>query len=329
MTKLLTIWIPTYRRPRALAGLLSNLQQLGLADLAEVVVSDNDPEGALSAAFARGQAPLPANVLYRCNPANLSAGVNFLRAFEVCHTPWLMIVGDDDLFAPTAVEQLQQLLADLPSSVIAVKFDSGLYGAQKRCCVSGLAGYVAQLDPCSYPDAFNNLCLVSNWLFRCDRYRQHLASAYLGYSSKISHLFPALKACALEGGQLLFLPSQPVLHGTTEESSWPKAPTWVEMAITLSMFSGFVEPSDRQSLLRLLFHGDWRRNVVKCLRVHQFYSDGHQGFGAWKIHAHLTWAFPGYCLALVVSLPLLLLRPDLWPRRLRQKLGEPGSVDRW
>jgi hypothetical protein len=329
VNKPLTIWIPTYRRPGALATLLANLHQVGLTALADVVVSDNDPEGPLATAVASGGSPLPPEIHYRCNPANLSAGVNFLRAFEICHTPWLMIVGDDDLFAPVAVELLRAVLATLPPAVVAVKFDSGLYGAQQTCQAPGLQAYVDQLDPQCYADAFNNLCLVSNWLFRCEPYRRHLASAYLGYSSKLSHLFPALRACARDGGQLLFLPSQPIIHGTTAESSWPKAATWYEMAITLTSFSGFVDPPDRNALLRLLFHSDWRRTIAKCLRVHQFYSDGRHGVNAWQIHGYLALISGGYRLALLLALPLLLVPADRLPRRLSQQLGDPGSIERW
>jgi glycosyltransferase involved in cell wall biosynthesis len=329
MPKSLTIWIPTYRRSRQLDALLANLQQCGLTTLAEVIVSDNDPDGALAQAISRQEQPLPPGVHYRCNPANLSAGVNFLRAFECCHTPWLMIVGDDDLFATSAAADLEALIANVSPSVLAVKFDSSLFGQQPLCHAGGLQGYVDQLPPEHYPEAFNNLCLVSNWLFRCGPYRRHLASAYLGYSSKLSHLFPVLRACARDGGQLLFSPLQPVLHGTTEGSSWPKAATWYEMAMTLSTFCGFVDRADRVALQRLLFHSDWRRNVAKCLRVHQFYGDRRQGVSSWQIHGHLALMSGGYRLALLLALPLLLLPAARLPRRLLQQLGDPGSVERW
>jgi len=329
VSKLLTIWVPTYRRPHQLAQLLDNLVQLNFTAWADVIVSDNDPESPMAAAAAAGSLALPLGVAYRCNPANLSAGVNFLRAFEHCRTPWLMIVGDDDLFEPGAIEGLQGLIQEVSRSVLGVKFDSGLFGAQTAIVESGLQDYVNHLKPVQYADALNNLCLVSNWLFRTDPCRRHLAAAYLGYSSKISHLFPLLRACAREGGQMLFSPVCPVRHGFSEDSSWPKAPTWFEMAVTLSSFCGFLERADRAALLRLVFHTDWRRMVAKCLRVQQFYGDRVEGVGPWGVHAQLALVSGGYRLALLVCWPLLLVPPDWLPRRLLRQLGDPGRVERW
>lgn len=328
-TKPLTIWIPTYRRPEMLAALLDNLQQCDLMRLAQVVISDNDPGGPLSQAIEEGQVRLPAGVTYRCNVANLSAGVNFLRGFECCETPWLMIVGDDDRFEPGAATLLEPLLACLADSVLAVKFDSSLFGQQSHCQATALRTYVTSLQPRHYPAAFNNLCLISNWLFRAEPYRRHLSSAYLGYSSKLSHLFPLLRANEREGGDLLFSELQPVRHGTTEDSSWPKAATWYEMVVTLSTFCGFIAPADRADLLRLLLHSDWRRYVLKCLRIQQFYGDRRQGIDPWSIHAHLAILSWQYGFALLLSLPLLFVPTARLPRRIREKLGDPGRIDRW
>lgn len=329
LTKLLTIWIPTYRRPAALQALLRSIESSGLIAFADVVVSDNDPQGSLAEAVAQGNTRLRANAGYRCNVANLSAGVNFLRAFEHCSTPWLMIVGDDDLFALSAADIIYDQLIALPASVMAVKFDSDLFGNQPCCCVSSLPDYVAQLSPSSYPSAFNNLCFISNWVFNCESCCRHLGSAYLGYSSKLSHLFPPLQGCSKEGGKLLFLASQPVIHGSADTSSWPKAATWYEMVMTLSSFSGFANRSDRSALLSLLLHGDWRRYVIKCLRIQQFYANPHHGVTAWTIHVQLACLSAGYRFALLLVLPLLLFSVARWPRLLIDQLGDPGSIDRW
>lgn len=96
MTKALTIWIPTYRRLGPLRALRASLREGALLELAKVIVSDNDPE-------SDGEALVGFRALgvgYRRNSANLTAGVNFLRAFECCTTEWLMIVGDDYLSPP-------------------------------------------------------------------------------------------------------------------------------------------------------------------------------------------------------------------------------------
>lgn len=327
--KLLTIWIPTYRRPQALAALLDNLERTGLTQLAEVIVSDNDPHGSNPSSSTHGEFSCSPDIAYRRNVANLSAGVNFLKGFEVCRTPWLMIVGDDDLFSPDAASTLHSLINSMPLGVIAIKFDSTLFGHQQFCRSTGLVDYVDQLDACYYAEAFNNICLVSNWLFRSDSCRPHLASAYLGYSSKLSHLFPLLRACTCEGGQILFLPSQLVLHGSTEMSSWPKAATWYEMVMTITNFTGFIDSPNRNALLRLLFHSDWRRTIAKCLRVHQFYGRHSEDVKEWRVHIHLASCSFTYFCSLLLVLPLLLLPPDRLPRRLLKQLGDPGCVERW
>lgn len=325
-TQVLTIWIPTYQRPAHLAALLNSILTADLLKLADVVISDNSqaPCSEEVAAYCS------AGVTYRQNIANLSAGVNFLRAFEECTTPWLMIVGDDDSFIEAAVDMMAAVIAALPAAVVALKFDSSLFGFQTSCQTAGLLPYLLALSPQQYPEFFNNLLLVSNWLFRVESCRPHLAAAYLGYSSKCSHLFPPLRACALDGGLLAFSPLQPVVYGLPSDGEgWPKAPTWFEMAMTLSTFSGFIDPASRFALKRLLFHSDWRRLALKSLRVGSYYSQRGVDIGPWRIHVHLCLLSWRYCLVMLLILPLLLLPSIWWPRSLRLKVGDPGRIDRW
>jgi hypothetical protein len=332
MTKLLTIWIPTFQRPQQLARLIANLSSCGLSSFADIVISDNDPNSSKDLALAQLPAEASAarqQLTYIRNPSNLTAGINFLRAFEYTKTPWLMIVGDDDLFDARRIADLQALLHNLDPAIAAVKFDSSLFGMQRTSCVPSLKDYVIGLQRSQYPEAFNNLCLISNWLFRPEPFLQNISSAFLGYSSKISHLFPVLRACAESGQRIQFSGLQPVIHGSTAESSWPKAATWAEMIITMSCFSGFIDRSNRRAILTLLLHSDWRRYVAKCLRIQQFYGGAAVGISPWRIHGQLCLLSLPYLSAFLLSLPLLALPQRLLPKRIRRRIGEPGSVDRW
>ena len=57
-------------------------------------------------------------------------------------------------------------------SIIAIKFDSNLYGSQPECLSPGLDKYVNLIDTPCYPKALNNLCLISNWIFRREFYQK-------------------------------------------------------------------------------------------------------------------------------------------------------------
>ncbi len=307
---------------------MSNLQEGNLDKFANIVVSDNDPE-AISLLEEEDFKHFWRNSFsYRQNKANISAGANFLRAFEKCDTQWLMIIGDDDLFDLKLIPEFLDIINSLPIDIIGVKFDSSLFGLQNNLFSIGLSDYVQALDKSAYPDAFNNLCLISNWLFQCEPCRRYISSAYLGYSSKVSHLFPLLNASSQEGLRIYFSDFKPILHGYSEES-WPKAPTWFEMSITLSSFFGFIGNEDRTSLLRLIFHNDWRRNVAKCLRVQHFYSSSNTFISPFRIHCYLAVLSRSYFIALIISMPLLIIPRRLLPRFILKRLGNPGSIERW
>ena len=329
MLKPLTIWIPTFQRHSQLLRLLDSIIETDIMSLADIVISDNDPESDLNRDLPRQSLDSCFQIKYIRNSANLSAGANFLRAFESCRTSWLMIVGDDDTFDCSAALEIAESLRCCDQDVVGIKFDSSLYGKQKLYQAASLSDWVDQLRSADYADAFNNLCLVSNWIFRASPCRRYLSSGYLGYSSKVSHLFPAINAASASRSRLFFSPLKPVIHGCDNSSSWPKGPTWYEMVITLQTFTGFILESDRRALLRLLHHGRILRNAAKCLRIHQYYSTRGEGVRPWIIHAHLILGSWQYLIALISVFPFLFLPFALMPRALRRRLGDPGRPDRW
>ena len=79
----------------------------------------------------------------------------------------------------------------------------------------------------------------------------------------------------------------------------------------------------------MLFHKDWGRTLVKCLRVSSFYGNRSQGVTSLAVHLHLALLSWRYGVVLLLLAPLLWVPQAWYPGILRQKLGDPGSVERW
>lgn len=116
---LLTIAIPTYRRPDTLAEAVQSALSQDMDQPFEVVVVDNDPESAGHEAL---QAAVPAivgaNVRYLRNRRNLGMCGNSNRCVEMARGEWITILHDDDLVDP---EFGRTMLAEL--SADGARFD--------------------------------------------------------------------------------------------------------------------------------------------------------------------------------------------------------------
>ena len=103
----LTIAIPTYNRPEALARTLRSLKpQLERFPDVSVVILDNHSDVPVKAGLAK----LPelsefVGAVLR-NPYNLRPSGNFMRCFECCEAGWLWILADDDEVRDDAIESI-------------------------------------------------------------------------------------------------------------------------------------------------------------------------------------------------------------------------------
>lgn len=98
--KILTIAIPTFNRLDTLKLLLDSIfeQMNNNADLKEkieIFVSDNNSDDGTAnilKEFARLE-----NINYNINKTNLGSSINVVKCFEYANTPYVWIIGDDDL----------------------------------------------------------------------------------------------------------------------------------------------------------------------------------------------------------------------------------------
>lgn len=211
----LSIVIPSYNRN---ATVLANLPVL-LAQLrpgVELRILDNCSRIPLSETLGPLLAQHPnADVQVIRHATNVGAAANILRSFEVAHSPWLWILGDDDLVAPDAIDVILHNILAHPN-VVFFNFATSTMRAQglrpRDFDTVGQAGFVTGHD---FPGNVNFMS-VGVWHAPSALPAMHLAYHY-AYS--MSPTFVLLLATLGAAGRCRF--SQQVLVDTvtTAEAS--------------------------------------------------------------------------------------------------------------
>lgn len=97
---LLTIAIPTYNRPDKVKNqVLSLIPQINAE--VNLIIIDNHSDIETSSLFS--EYALPDNVKFIRNKFNIGADANIAKCFELCDTPWLWTLSDDDILTNDAV----------------------------------------------------------------------------------------------------------------------------------------------------------------------------------------------------------------------------------
>lgn len=109
---LLTIAIPTYKRPKYLAQAIDSAVQQKNVDLNyEIIVVNNDPETDLKDIESRYQnSDVP--VTFYVNERNLGMIGNVNRCIELANGEYIAYLHDDDILLPNYVEKIGKILKD-------------------------------------------------------------------------------------------------------------------------------------------------------------------------------------------------------------------------
>lgn len=321
----LTLWIPSYKRPRDLRLLLQQIQSLELWKSLNIIVSDNASDNWDIADLEEG---LTKGIRIERRGCNLSAGANFLRAFENCSTEWVHIMGDDDRLNSDYLSIIEQCIGSCDASIAAIKFDTELYGHLKQEQHKNLTTAISGIHGDSLNGWFNNLLLISGWLFRREQMNPYISQAYLGYGTKLSHLLPALACCDQENRYILFSSERPIVFGENQDS-WPKGASWTEMCINTQLAHGYLSETNRRALHKCLFGGSNAKLLAKLMRIRAFYQRPATDISWLRILFVLSTLSKRFMLISLLSLPLLALPTRIWPTQIRKRLGSEGSTDRW
>ena len=127
---IVSICIPTYRRPELLGAAIASCFGQTYRPL-EIIVGDDSPDDRTEQYVRDVPASPGCEIVYRHNRPPLGQNANVNALFDLARGTWLVLLHDDDLLLPEAVQQLRSSWNEHPELVVAygrfiVVADNGL-----------------------------------------------------------------------------------------------------------------------------------------------------------------------------------------------------------
>jgi glycosyltransferase involved in cell wall biosynthesis len=218
---LLSIAIPTYNRPESLRRTIESLLPQ-LDDTVSLLIVDNASEVPVDNAIAHLSERDRARITVHRNQFNVGMCANFCRCFELCKTPWLWIISDDDSPKADAVAAIEGTLATQQEHCVFVNFSSGgIYRHEQQRTFVGkdeLWQYSSDLY------RFGNLLFISTGVYRAAEFQRWLRIGYHYNYTAAPHLAMLLPLLA-EGRSVAVTPQYLVDWQLAEKSqiwNWPQ-----------------------------------------------------------------------------------------------------------
>lgn len=174
---ILTVAIPTFNRNailfESLAPLLPQLERE--AERVCLLIIDNASPAPVEETLAPLWQQFPhVSVRFVRNRYNVGANANILRCFELCDTPWVWTLGDDDDIRPEAIETILRSIETYPDAIY-FNFLAGYGDLKKRdapILTRGLEEFVDKVDQIS------NVLFISSGVYNAPRVNGNLNLGY-------------------------------------------------------------------------------------------------------------------------------------------------------
>lgn len=167
----LTIAIPTFARNAKLLECVRGLLPQLDARCRLIVLDNHSPapvEETLAALVARHP---NANCTIIRHPVNIGGNANIVRCFEVCETPWLWVLGDDDQVDPDAITTIFETIGCDPD-LVYVNYGPPGNGRKHTTVTLGQEEFARAID------VFTHSNFISACLYNHARLRAHVQWGY-------------------------------------------------------------------------------------------------------------------------------------------------------
>ena len=218
---LLTIAIPTYNRNAILlANIRPLLEQLAArtgAGVRLLVIDNASPQSVEETLAPLRHEFAGVEMQVQRNAANIGANANILRCFELCQTPFLWILGDDDTPLPDALDTVLRSLEAHPECVF-FNFSSEMLMRAQSKQARGLNEFLATMD------SLWATLFISSSIYRAGDFKEALRVGYRFEYSHAPQLVTLLShlAASKEKPLCRFCPEQIVhWHQPDDDQQWP------------------------------------------------------------------------------------------------------------
>jgi glycosyltransferase involved in cell wall biosynthesis len=213
---LLTIAIPTFNRNQILLESLKHLLPQLTPECRLLIIDNCSPTPvAQTLEPLLRQYPQVAVEIVR-NPVNIGANPNIMRCFEVCETPWLWVLGDDDTPCPDAVKIILELIHERPECIY-FNFSAGYYSGFTRreqpIVTRGTREFVEKVD------AIAIVLFLSSGVHHVGRMRDNIRLGY-AYAHTQPNFVPLLTS--LGESEICYLSDRQIVtwNRPTDENQW-------------------------------------------------------------------------------------------------------------
>lgn len=205
---MLTVAIPTYDRNEILASTLEALLPQLSSECRLLVLDNCSPRPvAESLAPLLARHPEVRSEIVR-HPVNIGGNANVLRCFELCETPWIWVLGDDDLPEPDAIERVLRDIAATPGALF-FNYRTELFQRPAQVVTRGGDDFARRMD------SLSNVLFISAGIFNAAAVRPHLRLAYAYAYCNGPHVVALLAALGSDGVCVL---------STDQISHWEEPP---------------------------------------------------------------------------------------------------------
>ncbi len=257
---MLTVAIPTYNRNEILNGnlklLLPQLNEscrlLILDNCSPVPVEDTSRE--LLAQYPGLNCQIVRNI------ANIGANANILRCIELCETPWVWILGDDDAPLPGAIPTILEETKAHPDCVLLnFAIDEQ---REREWTTRGVEEVAHSLD------ASADLPWISSSVYRTRDFKANLKFGYQYIYSMLPHI--AVMLVALDEKGACYFSRKRIMNSEVRDLDIPVNQQWSSINLALGypiLFDMPMKPAVRELLFKRLTRtnlrpGNGLRNVA-------------------------------------------------------------------